>query len=281
MSRGLPGTAARPRPERGWRRSRSDWRCWRAWSASTAASIADVLAHAERCRRRCEELIGAESDARGGRRPSCRLRIDERDALAERLTRARTKAAHGSRARCASGWRSWRWPTRGSRSRSRRGRAAAGRAAPTRSRCRSPPTPARHPLAPLREAASGRRALTGDARAAERRPWQCAGEAILPARGAAGVRRDRRRDRRATPRGPSASTCARSPTAGRCSASPTCRRWRRSAERHFTIVKDSRGATGAYDRHRARGRRRRRRAGADARGRLRRTRAPPIMRVSF
>jgi DNA repair protein RecN (Recombination protein N) len=55
-------------------------------------SIAEVLAHAERCRRRYEELTGAESDLEAVQ-AELSAATDERDALAERLTRARTKAA--------------------------------------------------------------------------------------------------------------------------------------------------------------------------------------------
>jgi DNA repair protein RecN (Recombination protein N) len=55
-------------------------------------SIAEVLAHAERCRRRYEELTGAESDLEAVQ-TELSAATDERNALAERLTRARTKAA--------------------------------------------------------------------------------------------------------------------------------------------------------------------------------------------
>src|SRR5579875_1049432 len=55
-------------------------------------SIADVLAHAERCRRRCEELTGAESDLEAVQ-AELSAAGEERAALAERLTRARTRAA--------------------------------------------------------------------------------------------------------------------------------------------------------------------------------------------
>jgi DNA repair protein RecN (Recombination protein N) len=55
-------------------------------------SIAEVLAHAERCRRRYEELTGAESDLETVH-TELSAATDERDGLAERLTRARTKAA--------------------------------------------------------------------------------------------------------------------------------------------------------------------------------------------
>jgi DNA repair protein RecN (Recombination protein N) len=55
-------------------------------------SIADVLAHAERCRQRAEELTGAESDLQAVQ-GELSAAVAERDALAERLTRARTRAA--------------------------------------------------------------------------------------------------------------------------------------------------------------------------------------------
>jgi len=55
-------------------------------------SIAEVLAHADRCRRRYEQLTGAESDL-DTVQAELSAAIDERDGLAERLTRARTKAA--------------------------------------------------------------------------------------------------------------------------------------------------------------------------------------------
>ena len=55
-------------------------------------SIAEVLAHAERCRRRYEELTGAESDLESVQ-AELSAAADERDALADRLTRARAKAA--------------------------------------------------------------------------------------------------------------------------------------------------------------------------------------------
>lgn len=55
-------------------------------------SIAEVLAHAERCRRRREELTGAESDLEAVE-AELATAIAERDALAARLTGARVKAA--------------------------------------------------------------------------------------------------------------------------------------------------------------------------------------------
>jgi DNA repair protein RecN (Recombination protein N) len=55
-------------------------------------SIVEVLAHAERCRRRYEELTGADGDLEAVQ-AQLSAATDERDALAERLTRARTKAA--------------------------------------------------------------------------------------------------------------------------------------------------------------------------------------------
>jgi DNA repair protein RecN (Recombination protein N) len=55
-------------------------------------SIAEVLAHAERCRRRRDELTGAETDLEAVQ-AELRAATQERDALAERLTRARTRAA--------------------------------------------------------------------------------------------------------------------------------------------------------------------------------------------
>jgi DNA repair protein RecN (Recombination protein N) len=55
-------------------------------------SIAEVLAHAERCRRRRQELTGAESDLEAVQAELSAL-TEERDAVAERLTRARSKAA--------------------------------------------------------------------------------------------------------------------------------------------------------------------------------------------
>jgi DNA repair protein RecN (Recombination protein N) len=55
-------------------------------------SIAEVLAHAERCRRRREELTGAENDLEAVQ-AELATAIADRDALAARLTGARVKAA--------------------------------------------------------------------------------------------------------------------------------------------------------------------------------------------
>ena len=96
-------------------------------------SIAEVLAHADRCRERRAELEGAEVALEGGEA--------ELDAGPRRAGPAGVRAARaprGSRARARGrgprrGWPSWRCPMRDSRSSFIRARTVAGRAARTRS----------------------------------------------------------------------------------------------------------------------------------------------------
>jgi DNA repair protein RecN (Recombination protein N) len=75
-------------------------------------TIADVLAHAGRCRARRDQLENADSAL---------------EALEAELQKARARRATGSP--------SWRWPRRALRSSSRLGRTGAASAARTRSRC--------------------------------------------------------------------------------------------------------------------------------------------------
>ena len=103
-------------------------------------TIADVLAHAERCRARRDELQNADSALEALEAELAQAR-SERDTLAGRLGKARRSRRPSWPGPCASAWPSWPWPTRASRSSSRRDRTAAGPAAPTPSRCGSPPTP--------------------------------------------------------------------------------------------------------------------------------------------
>ena len=80
-------------------------------------TIAAVLAHAERCRARRDELAGAEEALEAARRAldAARARAAPRGRRAARG--ARRGGAARSPARCASGSPSWRWRARRSRSR--------------------------------------------------------------------------------------------------------------------------------------------------------------------
>ena len=98
-------------------------------------SIAEVLAHAERCRARREELEQAEV-ALGEVEAELAAARAELDGLAGELSeRRRRGGARSWPRRCASGWPSWRCPTRRSRSSCGRARTGAGRAGRMRSSC--------------------------------------------------------------------------------------------------------------------------------------------------
>ena len=98
-------------------------------------TIADVLAHADRCRERRDELENADSALEALEAELAQARA-ERDALAGRLGKARrSHGAQAGRGRARRAWPSWPWPMRASRSSCRRAPTAADRAAPTPSRC--------------------------------------------------------------------------------------------------------------------------------------------------
>ena len=100
----------------GSRRSRSGWPLFARLERKHGGSIAEVLAHAERCRARLDELEDAEVALEDAERPA------RRGAPGARAPRggARRRAGDGPRPswrrRFASGLPSWRCPTRGSRS---------------------------------------------------------------------------------------------------------------------------------------------------------------------
>ena len=94
-------------------------------------SIADVLAHAERCRARREELERAEIALAEVEAALGEARA-ELDRWPASCPRAGGRRRRRSPRRCASGWPSWPCPTPSSRSRSPRGRTGAGRAGATR-----------------------------------------------------------------------------------------------------------------------------------------------------
>ena len=180
-------------------------------------TIATVLAHAERCRARRDELAGAEvalergaARARGG---AGRAGAGGRGAARG----AREGGAAAGRARCASAWPSWRWRARASRSRcEEREPGPTGADAVEFLIAPNPGVPA----GPLREIASG-----GEL-----------SRVMLALMGVANDGADGRRSSstRSTPasaarrRARSARSCARWPRAARSSASPTCRRSPRS-----------------------------------------------------
>ena len=158
----------RGRARVGWRRSRSGWRCSRAWQRKHGGSIAEVLAHAERCRAPARRAGERRRRAGGGRGRAGRRRAE--------LERARRRAD--------------RAPARGRRRAGRRGPRPAGRAGDARCRVRGRAAPAGGRLRAARRGLGrvldraqrraagrsaargrlGRRALAGDAGAAERRP---------------------------------------------------------------------------------------------------------------
>ena len=156
-------------------------------------SIAEVLAHAERCRARRERARARRRRARAGRGRARRGARRARRARGASCASAAREAAPELARPCARGWRSWRCPTpsfevelrhRAGRLRSARGRH--GRADDRRQPGRARRAAARDRLR--------RRALAGDARAAERRPRRVGRRARTEP--AARVRRDRRRHRR-------------------------------------------------------------------------------------
>ncbi len=97
-------------------------------------SVADVLAYAQRCRARRDELQHADSALESIEAELAQAR-SALERLAGRSGRRADRRPRGCRRRCASGLRSWRWPMRGSRSSSRHGPMAAVHGARTRSRC--------------------------------------------------------------------------------------------------------------------------------------------------
>ena len=197
-------------------------------SASTAASIAAVLAHAERCRERRDELAGAEVALEEATAAARARRGPISPSAPRRCARRAPRRRRSWPPACASGWPSWRWRARRSRSRStdrepgpdgRRRRRVPHRAEPGR---------------PRRAAARdrvGRRAVARDARAArhgERRQ-----------RRDARVRRGRRRHRRPDrPRGRRAAA-RRSPTGRQVLCITHLPQIASLGDRHFSIAKDT------------------------------------------
>ena len=78
-------------------------------------TIADVLAHAERCRERRDELAGAEVALERGVAELEAARAEQAKAAGELAARGR-RPRRGWRAPCASAWPSSRWRARASRS---------------------------------------------------------------------------------------------------------------------------------------------------------------------
>ncbi len=154
MSRGSPGTAARGRPAARLQEVEERLALLARLERKHGGSIAEVLAHAERCRRRYEELTGAESDLEAVQDGTV-----GRHRRARRARRAADPRSHqgGSTAR-ARGARAAGGAGDGRRAVRDRDRATGGRLwAAWRGRDRDGDRPQRRrqPLAPLREAASG------------------------------------------------------------------------------------------------------------------------------
>ena len=81
-------------------------------------TLAAVLAHAEECRRRRDELAGAEEALEGAQAALGEARRGARASAPRELrTRARGRRRRARRTPCASGWPSWRWTARRSRPR--------------------------------------------------------------------------------------------------------------------------------------------------------------------
>ena len=115
------------------RRSRSASRCSTGSKRKHGGTIAAVLAHAEECRRRRDELAGAEEALRGGRGGA---RGGARGAGDPGRGAARGAGRGGRVAGGRGAWRGstgWRWRARRSRPASRRARATARAAATTSS----------------------------------------------------------------------------------------------------------------------------------------------------
>ena len=179
-------------------------------------TIAAVLAHAEACRTRRDELAGAEEAADDAERALAAVRADARRAR----RRAARRPLGGRRGHRRRGRRRAGRPGHGRRD----VRGAAGRARrarPERRRRGRVPDRAEpgRPGGPAARDRVGRRALARDAGADERGRRGRAGHA--------GLRRGRRRHRRADRARGRRAAARRSRRGGRSSASPTCRRSRR------------------------------------------------------
>ena len=161
-------------------------------------TIADVLAHAERCRARRDELENADSALEALEAELAQARA-ERDGLAARLGKARRSRAPklaAGRARRASA--SWRWPTRASRSSCSPRPDGCGPRGADAIEMRIAAN-AGGPLGPLREVASGgelSRVMLALLSVAHAIP-DPAKTAASGAGSTARLRRDRRRHRRA------------------------------------------------------------------------------------
>ncbi len=107
-------------------------------------TIAAVLAHAETCRGRRDELLGAEEALDGATAELAAAQASSWPSARRSCPARGTRRRRGWRGPCARDWPSWPCPTRRSRSRSRS--ASRGRRAPTRSSSRSRPTRACLPV---------------------------------------------------------------------------------------------------------------------------------------
>ncbi len=94
-------------------------------------TMAAVLAHAEECRRRRDELVGAEEALEGAERALAEAHERARRATPRRSPPPAARPRARWPRRSASGWRAWPWTARPSRPRSARA-TATGPAAATR-----------------------------------------------------------------------------------------------------------------------------------------------------
>ena len=229
------GRAGTPAAQRGSRRWRSAWRCWPGCERKHGGDIAAVLAHAERCRARRDELEHADEAlearrARAGRRP---LRARRAGRAARRARRkAAPELAAAVRERLAElAMADARFEIELVAA---AGRLRAPRGGGDRDADRRQPG---GPPAPLREVASGGElsrvmlALLSVAHGEpaadaddERRCW-CSTRST-PASAA-------------TPPGRSASTCAALPQGRQILCITHLPQVAALAQRHFTIVKDT------------------------------------------
>ena len=231
-------------------------------------TIEAVLAHAEACRARRDELAGRRRGAAAGagRLERPRATSAERAAgCARRARRPRRRARRGG-ARGARRARHGRRDVRGGLSE----RAEHGPTGGDEVEFLIAPNPG-VPAGPLREIASGRRAVARDARADERRRRGRPGDA--------GVRRGRRGHRRPDrARGRRAAAHARRRPPGRVHHAPAADRLAGRPPLHDR--QGHVGRPGAHDGHAARARRCRGRARAHARAPTATTQAPAGTRRS-
>ena len=246
-------------------------------SRKHGGGIDEVLAHAERCRDRRDR-----ARARGGR-----AGVDRPASSGGRGTQPTERAggrAHrppapmrrpSSRRRWSGGSSELAMPDArfSVAARPRARRAAGPRGADTVEFSLAPNAgPAGGPAARDR---LRRRALPGDAGAAERRPRCRAAGTALPPSSRCSCSTRSTPGSAATPPGRSEPSCARSRPGARSSASPTCRRWRRSAPATSRSPSGSSSAPALTTVTALDGDERRRGARADAGGRGGRPRRQP------